>query len=135
MQETCKAFSPLRLSEAGKEGAGPQSPAITPVRVEFVCPKEFDLAGLEVFDADGKTVAPLEGMPGKPMKGVYWLSPGSYTYNFKTGVEGYQDLTAVPFTVEKDGILIPCSAETKQGRDEIWAVIEKELAGGGVPAE
>ena len=102
MQETCKAFSPLRLSEAGKEGAGPQSPAITPVRVEFVCPKEFDLAGLEVFDADGNTVAPLEGMPGKPMKGVYWLSPGSYTYNFKTGVEGYQDLTAVPFTVEKD---------------------------------
>ena len=27
--------------------------------------------------------------------------------------------------MEKEGILIPFSAETKQGRDEIWALIEK----------
>ena len=26
--------------------------------------------------------------------------------------------------MEKEGILIPFSAETKQGRDEIWALIE-----------
>ncbi len=29
--------------------------------------------------------------------------------------------------MEKDGILIPFSAETKQGRDEIWALIEKNM--------
>ena len=129
MQETCKAFSPLRLSEAGKAGDGSQTPAVTPVRVEFVCPKEFDLAGLEVFDADGNTVAPLEGAPGKPAKGVYWLSPGSYTYTFKTGIEGYQDLTDVPFTVEKDGsgktieikperITLPKEAENEEDAQE-----------------
>ena len=27
--------------------------------------------------------------------------------------------------VEKDGIVIPFSAETKQGRDEIWELIER----------
>ena len=26
--------------------------------------------------------------------------------------------------MEKDGILIPFSAETKQGKDEIWTLIE-----------
>lgn len=30
--------------------------------------------------------------------------------------------------MEKDGIIIPFSAETKQGREEIWALIEKVLA-------
>lgn len=29
--------------------------------------------------------------------------------------------------MKKDGILIPFSAETKQGRDEIWALMESEL--------
>ncbi|MBS1484801.1 MAG: YihA family ribosome biogenesis GTP-binding protein, partial [Clostridium sp.] len=29
--------------------------------------------------------------------------------------------------MEKDGILIPFSAETKQGRDEIWDLIESNL--------
>lgn len=29
--------------------------------------------------------------------------------------------------MEKDGLLIPFSAETKQGRDEIWAYIEQEM--------
>ena len=35
--------------------------------------------------------------------------------------------------MEKDGILIPFSAETKQGRDEIWALIEKLM--GNAPQE
>lgn len=30
--------------------------------------------------------------------------------------------------MEKDGIIIPFSAETKQGRDEIWALIERTVA-------
>lgn len=30
--------------------------------------------------------------------------------------------------MEKDGIIIPFSAETKQGREEIWALIEKIMA-------
>ena len=30
--------------------------------------------------------------------------------------------------MQKDDILIPFSAETKQGRDEIWALIEQSLA-------
>ena len=30
--------------------------------------------------------------------------------------------------MQKDDILIPFSAETKQGRDEIWALIEQRLA-------
>ena len=32
--------------------------------------------------------------------------------------------------MEKDGIIIPFSAETKQGRDEIWDLIEGTAAGG-----
>ena len=35
--------------------------------------------------------------------------------------------------MEKDGILIPFSAETKQGKDEIWALIEKLM--GNAPQE
>ena len=31
--------------------------------------------------------------------------------------------------MEKSDVLIPFSAETKQGRDEIWALIEAEIAG------
>ena len=30
--------------------------------------------------------------------------------------------------MEKDGIIIPFSAETKQGREEIWKLIEDTLA-------
>ena len=30
--------------------------------------------------------------------------------------------------MEKDGIIIPFSAETKQGRDEIWRLIEDTMA-------
>jgi hypothetical protein len=29
--------------------------------------------------------------------------------------------------MEKDGVIIPFSAETKQGRDEIWDFIEREI--------
>jgi GTP-binding protein len=29
--------------------------------------------------------------------------------------------------MEKDGVIIPFSAETKQGRDEIWDFIEHEI--------
>ena len=35
--------------------------------------------------------------------------------------------------MEKDGIIIPFSAETKQGRDEIWELIEALT--GGEPSE
>ena len=30
--------------------------------------------------------------------------------------------------MDKDGILIPFSAETKQGREEIWDLIERVMA-------
>ena len=37
--------------------------------------------------------------------------------------------------MEKDGILITFSAETKQGRDEIWALIEKLMGNAPQPQE
>ena len=35
--------------------------------------------------------------------------------------------------MDKDDILIPFSAETKQGREEIWALIEQMMAGDAAP--
>lgn len=37
--------------------------------------------------------------------------------------------------MEKDGILIPFSAETKQGKDEIWALIESLMGDAPQPQE
>ena len=37
--------------------------------------------------------------------------------------------------MEKDGILIPFSAETKQGKDEIWALIESLMGNAPQPQE
>lgn len=37
--------------------------------------------------------------------------------------------------IEKDGILIPFSAETKQGKDEIWALIESLMGDAPQPQE
>lgn len=37
--------------------------------------------------------------------------------------------------MDKDDILIPFSAETKQGREEIWALIEQMMAGDAAPEE
>ena len=37
--------------------------------------------------------------------------------------------------MEKGGIIIPFSAETKQGRDEIWRLIEDTMADTAIHAE
>lgn len=37
--------------------------------------------------------------------------------------------------MEKEGIIIPFSAETKQGREEIWALIEEMMAEAGVQSQ
>ena len=72
-----------------------------PVRVEFVGPEDFDYASLEVFDAAGLKMAPVnDAESGKALPGVYELMPGEYSYRIAADGEEAEQAEKTAFTVE-----------------------------------
>ena len=72
-----------------------------PVRVEFVGPEDFDYASLEVFDAAGLKMAPVnDAESGKALPGVYELVPGEYSYRIAADGEEAEQAEKTAFTVE-----------------------------------
>ncbi len=52
----------------------------------------------------------------------------------RSQVDRQVKLARTTLGLEKDGILIPFSAETKQGREEIWALLEEMAGEGAIPS-